>query len=104
MALQLDQLSSFCSIKALSIASWSTKAKSLQADVCDRNNDVGLKDSPIFAVADCQELLPMLRTRSRCGFATLSTSAISLRGLAYFARYRAEWLIGKPVVLRCTAV
>lgn len=67
------------------------------------NDDIGLRDSPIFAVVVCRWLLSILNMKSRCGFATLSTSVISLRGLAYSARGRAERFqrftsFGKPQI------
>lgn len=76
------------------IASEVERARAFEADESHKSSVIGLKDSPIFAFVQCRWLLSMLKMRSRCGFATLSTSAISLRGLAYFARGRAEHFSG----------
>ena len=50
---------------------------------------------PIFDVVDCRWLLSMLKTS--VDFLTVSTSAMSLRGLAYSARGRAEFLTDNKV-------
>lgn len=66
------------------------KAGNFKADRTISSDDIELRDSPIFAAIDCRWSSLMLKMKSQCGFATLSTSAISLRGLAYFPSRRAE--------------
>ena len=74
-------------VEAPRMASWGVKVRRLEADGICGIAGIGLRDSPIFAVVDCRRLLSMLKMKMRI---SLSTSAISLRGLAYFVRCRAH--------------
>ena len=75
-------------VEVFPLASEVMGPKRLEGEGFRRYDGIGLGDLPMFAslIIDGCCRCRMLRMRSGCGFATLSTSAISLRGLAYICR------------------